>query len=506
MLAPEYEFLAEAVDGQEAYRLCITLQPDILITDMRMPMTDGLSLIGMLQKFPKAPQIVALSSYDEYPLVRNVLRNGAIDYLLKLDLNTERLKECLDDARSRIQEHNRPLYRPETRQRIIGELLKSYHPDFDTFDRRIKNNKIHQQKFVYCIMFKAQEVYRFDSILQEEYELFLLSFQSILAECFAGYEEATMLPGKSSEYYVFLFSSVKYDKQTLSQAIRRAIFNLRRYLDITCSAGVGYDFSLARGIVKAARKAENTLHFRFYHAGPVLFHEDCTEVSQLQDLEDMNGLKFREDLLSALDLGQHKMIEKVFTSINDQIQQKRVPQTLLRRELLALYLGILDFGERNGIDESDLLRHSVKSPEQIIEMTSATQIQFWLQSVCNDLLQYTDSIQTEEHQILSKQVLAYIIDHYSEAELSLQFVAGVFNFSPGYLGQVVKEETGVSFSQHLINTRVKHAQQLLLSERKIYEIAELVGIPDQFYFSRIFKRIVGQSPVEYRKNIKIPGN
>ena len=94
----------------------------------------------------------------------------------------------------------------------------------------------------------------------------------------------------------------------------------------------------------------------------------------------------------------------------------------------------------------------------------------------------------------------YIETHYYKEELSLQDLAQSVQISPTYLSRLLKSEIGVSFIEYLTYVRVQKAMQLMSDPTvKIYEVAERVGYSNQHYFSTAFKKVVGLSPVEYRK-------
>ena len=94
----------------------------------------------------------------------------------------------------------------------------------------------------------------------------------------------------------------------------------------------------------------------------------------------------------------------------------------------------------------------------------------------------------------------YIDVHYSEPELSLEEVAASAQISPGYLSRLLKLETGFSFVDYLTRVRITRAMQIMNDPAvKVYEVAEAVGYQSQHYFSRAFKRVFGQPPVEYRR-------
>ena len=90
----DFRVTAEAENGSTALEICRKNAPDIVITDMKMPVMDGVELIRHLQQLSAPPTILALSGYDDYDLVRKALKYGAQDYLLKLDLSPRHIDEC----------------------------------------------------------------------------------------------------------------------------------------------------------------------------------------------------------------------------------------------------------------------------------------------------------------------------------------------------------------------------------------------------------------------------
>ena len=98
----------------------------------------------------------------------------------------------------------------------------------------------------------------------------------------------------------------------------------------------------------------------------------------------------------------------------------------------------------------------------------------------------------------------YIDQNYFEQSISLQQVANHLQVSPTYLSKQLKNEIGVSFVHYLTNVRMEKAVKLITDPYlKIYEVAEMVGYSTQHYFSNVFKKMVGISPIEYRNGIKM---
>lgn len=104
---------------------------------------------------------------------------------------------------------------------------------------------------------------------------------------------------------------------------------------------------------------------------------------------------------------------------------------------------------------------------------------------------------SEEIVIMLKE---FIKENYTE-DINLNFIAEKLNYSVGYLSRIFSEHTGISLWKYIIELRINRAKYLLQNHRElsVKQIGEMVGYPDQSYFSRIFKRIVGKSPQEYRE-------
>ena len=155
--------------------------------------------------------------------------------------------------------------------------------------------------------------------------------------------------------------------------------------------------------------------------------------------------------------------------------------------------------EKYELPIEEVLRRSRKTPQQFLAMENVQEIQLWLQDLKKDLTSYVRRTTVTDREKLVSRIDDYIARHYAEEEMGIQMMAEKMGFSCGYFGALVKKLTGETFSRRLTRYRMEKAKQLLTgSDLRIQEVGASVGIPDQFYFSRVFKRVVGESPVEYR--------
>lgn len=97
-----YQILGEASNGAEGLKLILDKKPDIVITDIKMPVMDGLEMIKKSKEDKLNPKFIVLSSYDEFHLVKEAMKLGAVDYLIKLELDEQSLRETLEPVKQQI--------------------------------------------------------------------------------------------------------------------------------------------------------------------------------------------------------------------------------------------------------------------------------------------------------------------------------------------------------------------------------------------------------------------
>lgn len=152
----------------------------------------------------------------------------------------------------------------------------------------------------------------------------------------------------------------------------------------------------------------------------------------------------------------------------------------------------------------ELPRFIIETVEEVLEITvlvEAKETNSGLTGICNA---YEELVRAMENQPINSPIVdlakRYIDTHFHKVDLSLQEVADAIGISPAYLSRLLRQDLGASFIDYLSQNRVQHALKLLHDPTvKIYEVAEKVGYKGQHYFSTVFKKVLGISPLEYRK-------
>ena len=171
-----YQLIGEAENGTQALEIVRREQPEIVITDMKMPGMDGVALIRALQEIQPPPYVVALSGYDDFPLVREAMKQGAKDYLLKLELTPETLLQSLAGAPDTPTDDIPKPDQTMLRSRVLRDLVFHFYLNEDDLEKRLQESGIcWAGETVYCLLLKAGELFRFEEATEEECHTLLFS-------------------------------------------------------------------------------------------------------------------------------------------------------------------------------------------------------------------------------------------------------------------------------------------------------------------------------------------
>lgn len=402
----DYQYVGSAGNGKSALKEIEELKPDIVITDIKMPEMDGIQLIQEIRKRKLPIGIVVLSSYSEFELVKEAMKQGAADYILKLSLTEETLLGALDEAAKRVGQEQRifPISQPV--KLIVSDYLAQTG---EIPDEEIQLNKTgggHARIICICLHCNQEEG---EEIAGENLERVV---ENVFNEEFTAW-------------------CIKTD----DTAYAVIAFGMETELE---------DFS-AR-IVKECRRCADVLYDILNVKVSMYIGEAKERPSQL-----------RNAFQSAAD------VEKLCRDKEGMIFDCRQ-------------------AERWRKMENDQWNYRDKISEQWAE-----------------IYRLFRKTKNADYPVAVRKALEYIKEYYNK-EITLNEVADTVNLNPSYFSSLFNNTLKITFSSYLMCLRIHHSKKLLReTELKIYEIAEMVGYRNSYYFNRVFKRIVGLTPMEYRK-------
>ena len=499
-----YLLVGDADDGAQALSLIRRLRPDIVITDMKMPGMDGLALIRALRDIRPIPYIIVLSGYDDFPLVREAMKYGAADYLLKLELSPAVLLQSLARAPSLSGVPAEDSQGMRLRQeRVLRDLIcRFYLDEQEIADRLRKVGICFSAPPVYCMLIKAGDLFRFEESTEEEYHTLLFSIRSIAAEIVLDCMNAFFADGRTGDLY--LFGEVREQLATegtdglVNALAERLRAMLAQYLDIPCVIGIGKGENSASGMAQACRQAADAVRGRFYagHNGILWWTEGSACAGPLP----APIYKLRQQFAKGLESLSIESVCSVLVRARTLIEEKYGTRDLVFALVIELADAVREYFDRLGMAPDSQLARSCQAPAWVGRFQTADEVAGWLDALQEDLCAYIERERMRSGPAAVRRVEEILRGRYA-GDISLTEVAGELELTPGYVSALMKRHTGMGFSEYLTRLRIDAAKKLLTdTNRKVYDIAAAVGYEDAFYFSRQFKRITGISPMDWRRS------
>lgn len=510
-----FELVGEASDGSKALDLVLAYNPDIIITDIKMPVMDGLELMRKLAEMKNGAKILVLSSYDDFHLVKEAMKLGAEDYLLKLEIEPEALINILIKIACTIEEERQKEDEQVSRE---NQLLKNINVMRRNFLRDVVNHFYADERdlkesmdflnirlnteYIYCIMIKIGELYRFEDTPDEKLHVLNFSIINIVEEIVNDIFNGYCFEGKTGEF--FLLASGKKEQngavgeQKLVDLGKRLRDMLEQYLNITATIGIGEGKGGTKGIRDAYNQAVNAVRCRFFdgNEGVILWKDIKPNVFQTEKISILN---MKERLHNALSFQQKQELDAVFKSIQEDLSELPLSKNAICNMTLELFYMLSEFFELYQINMNEIMSKSYRSYEQLVHMASVDETRKWIQEVMEDLVSYIEKEEKTGYSRIISRAKKYVENHFNE-DISLKEAADEVNLNPSYFSTLLKKYTGLSYSEYLIQVRVEKAKGLLAkSDYKVYEVGEKVGYQNIYYFNRIFKKVTGLSPGEYKK-------
>ncbi len=505
-----YRLVGEAENGIQALELIKRLQPDLVITDIQMPQMNGVELIRRIQEEGLQVKVVVLSFYDDFAYVRDAMKYGAVDYILKHQLTEESLLQVLAEAQKYNGNHYDPKMKEENRlmkrriQNNLNEIKRRIFKELEagTYEREEwKAFGIPEKEFTFLFLCLKLQKDELCSLCLEDgkYDRDMLQFSvcNVAEEILRQSGECIACAFSSREYWIMLWRKgndrhLSLERSGLIRA-QELLNQLKIYMGIISAAGIGKaenDWIRARQAIEYARVAADHIFYEGYENVYEYEPNDFTEKINYFVKEDsfLNIVKEKQDIAPVL--------ESIFEHAKDE---KLRPRLLFRRaDYLESSLELV----RNWLekDSGKRIEHIEKGEEYKYREWDYDELKEYF-------IRYGQEIDLFRQKYLEKQykreeineIIRYIRIHYRE-DITLAKLAERVNLSRVYFSQLFKKETGMNLTDYLISYRVEKAAELLKrSNKMVYEVAAEVGIPDQHYFNRLFKNLKGMTPAKFRE-------
>ena len=222
-------------------------------------------------------------------------------------------------------------------------------------------------------------------------------------------------------------------------------------------------------------------------------------VHKMQTIE--RRYRYENELMNAVSQGLTHKGSVMLGQMNNFIFEERNPDTLRNMKNYCIIMNTLlrKAAEKGGVHPIYIHQSSSQFAKRIEQISNTNDIPTLMQDMFYAYCRLVNRHSIDQYSLPVQRTITYI-DSDLTADLSLRTLAEAQKLSPSYLSTLFKKETGTTLTDFVTKRRIRHALELL-SDTKLHvqTVARLCGIPDTNYFSKLFKKIVGISPLEYRK-------
>lgn len=477
-----FQVVGEASNGEEALQLLEELHPHIVLTDVVMPVMDGIALTQAIQEHYPETRVIVLSGYSDFEYVKSTFQHGAVDYILKPTLNQKSLLETLCKAAGQIPNFVLTRGGGDSLESVVNQALSG----FSTPDALEKLRAVFPYPRFFLVGMNVPYALGNAANLGRE--------AGALA---AGAEE--FLPGVTARVVTvdrkFLLMIVNYAAEpyrVLTERVKKLAASLR-----VKAPRIFYvysrEFSGLSKLKETYARLSALSRQRFYCRDAAILGEDAFAPSPAEpfDAAQFNAAVHAAQVAEALKLLDGWLRRAITRCAPGEFELKSLVQD-------ALYQ-VLSYWEENGMDAEKI--GSLKR-DCFIRISEA--------KFAEDLLQAFVCIKEDFNGILEEQslrpskrsiqeILDYVEEHCAEA-LTLNDVAKTFNFNYSYLSSYFSANSREGFSEYLNRARIRRAEELLRKgDIPVSEVCGMVGYSDHSYFCKVFKKFTGKTPSEFRR-------
>lgn len=498
------EICGTAINGARALEMIEEYSPEIVITDIKMPIMNGLELAKVCQeRFGSLPAFIILTSYEEFALVKEALSYQVVDYLIKLELDADSLKESVHRCLERVTERKEH----ESCQKQGRPLLQVYHDKF--FMRLLHNLFDSEEQFqlqakdlnlsfldgcylaTHCEIHEEQANAMSREKLLNLYNSSLQMAREILSKYLPCYFISLDMKHFSA---IFHYPAMEDQNEAhLLEALYHTFDMVHKYFNVYLTIGIGTAVCAPLFISDSYQEARQAFSLTSRDS-PVVSFQSVTGES----LKNAFNLSlFKTQITRAFEEFDTDVLYETITEIIELY--KAYPLRYLQAvdgasNLLYLAISLLPEGEET---MSGIFEGFPDGYRSLYRLTGTEQITEWMVTLRDGLCETLKSKRKTYKDHVITNVQTYIKNHIEE-RLGLNEVAAVFGISPNYLSVLFKKNCGTGFTEYITQMKISRAKKLLLEQdMKVYEVADQLGFESAFYFSKVFKKVEGISPREY---------
>jgi len=506
------ECVGMANNGQTALDFINESNPDIVITDIRMPKINGLELISRVKQSNENIRFVVVSGYKEFEYAHKALQYGVNNYLLK-PINEDEINKVLREIYAELNQNLIKLKKEEdlkkelteSRRIIKSEFLSNIIENIDTVSLEEMQEMTGKYNLEFpgdafrCIDIKL-DYWDYEKHDEKQDRLTVENIIDIIEKNLKRRSKEQIICEKENLHIYCLLNYDSSRSKQIKDSINNILTEIQEYLFkfelYEATIGIGREAAdlgkIGISIMEAYRSVQNRIK---YGIGRLIYSKSLPLESRL-DIDEFLQ-KHREKYLMSIESYSKEPFEQCINEIFKEIGSMNDIDFSVSYDIVGRLINMFfDTVRIKNEEGADLKRYMLNAYQHCYTLVRLRNLLVrHLGEYLESSLNYLKSENVRPIRI-AKQ---YINEHFCE-KIVLEDIATMVELNPVYFSVLFKKETGMNFSSYLTNLRMEKAKNLLRSTNDTMDaIADSVGYKDTRYFSQLFAKTVGIKPALYRR-------
>ena len=508
-----FQVVGDAENGEDALEKIEVLEPDVVLTDIRMPYMDGLTLAEKIRQRYPSTKVVIFSGYDDFEYAQKAIKLNVTEYILK-PVNVEELTSILKRIKSNLDEEIEE-------KRNVSRLRENYRKSLPIIREQFFNDMVHRRLADDLIESKLREydipitgarkwiiaaidVEKSDDrskktlSLHEEEELIPISVMQIVREKLKSYCRFSLFQS-TAEAGMVVIAALDDDNTTtgLIDVLGDICKETKRILEVPVTIGIGHSVTGLSKIAGSYQSAVEALGYKAVVGSGITIYINDMEPVGSGKLEFDNSDE--SDFISAVKFGPDEKIEAVMVRISGKLESARVHYRQQQVYVFGVLNTVIQMIQQYDLNLEEILGGELEYLSVIDKLQKREEFGEWLLKTARKMNQAINQERDMTTRQVIQQAKQYIMDNYQNPDLSVEMICRHLHMSPAYFSTMFKKATGQAYIAYLTEIRLNKAVELLnKTDDKTYVIASKVGYQEQNYFSYVFKKKFGVSPTKFR--------
>jgi two-component system, response regulator YesN len=508
-----FRIAGEAENGREALDLIERAIPDVVITDIRMPVMDGMELAAILREKYPTIRIIILTGFDEFKYAQQAVKLDIVEYILK-PVTLKDINELLLKLKKQLDEE---VALREDMKALKAHYFQSFPVMRDKFltaliTKRMKWSEIDEKIRLYelnlsgnsCIVSAINldtNTVKEGSFKAEDVDLARFAVLNIAEEIIQKYTMGQVFLHHDFIVVLLKFNTLEKESQwnRVFNVLNEIRMNIEKHLKFTVTIGIGNQIDDMANLGDSYKNAVAALDYRLIiGTNRVIYIGDLEQQYVEKVIFDEN----KEQLLkTSIKVGSVEDISATVDLLFKDLGDMKATFKDYQIYLLEILATITKVSKSLQLDTGEIFGMGDNLYAELYRFETIDEVKSWIKSICTRLMTVIVSKRQDTCKTLIGSAKEYVTLNYGDEDLTINKMCSILHISSSYFTSIFKKETGETFLNFLVRTRLEAAKELLLTTgMKTSEVAEKVGYPDPHYFSYFFKKNYGVSPKEFKND------